>query len=111
MSLREPSTLISSLSGGDAKTLLEIINENLSCNTEEDFSRLFSLIQAPFPFDFAGAIPGRIDDGIGFVMTYGININFLRTSPSPSPLGFSPLSRETPSSNGMRCRNCVKISS
>ncbi len=76
MSLREPSTSISSLSGGDAKTLLEIIHENLSCNTKEDFSRVISRIRALFPFDFAGAILGRIDDGIGFIMAYGINISF-----------------------------------
>ncbi len=74
--LPERPEFISGLSGIDAITLLEIIHQTLSCSTEEDFVDLFPKLQQLFPFDFAGALLGGIDEGNKLVIAHGVNIGF-----------------------------------
>jgi len=61
---------------GDAITLLEIIQDSLSCDTEEGFSKLILKIQQLFPFDFAGALMGGLTAPNELVIVGGINISF-----------------------------------
>jgi len=76
MTASGPSELSSCLSGSDALTLLEVINQSLSCKSEEDFSALFTQIRELFAFDFVGTLLGRHDDGNGLVLAHGVNISF-----------------------------------
>jgi DNA-binding CsgD family transcriptional regulator len=76
ISLSEPSEFISSLSGNDAVTLLQIIHQCIFINTEEDFVDLFPKIQVLFHFDFAGALLGFHDMSKGPVILHGVNISY-----------------------------------
>lgn len=76
MRSREPSALTPSLTGADALTLLEIIQECLSCTTEDDFRNLFPKIHTLFQFDFALALLGYHDARHGLVETGYTNISF-----------------------------------
>lgn len=99
MSLHEMPELSSCLSGSDATTLLEIIHGSLACGSEEEFAALFPKIRELFPFDFAGVVLGRIDDGHALVLTNGLNISFpeewLRTYLSKNYFHNDVLTRET----------------
>jgi LuxR family transcriptional regulator, quorum-sensing system regulator CviR len=75
MSQHESTQALSSLSGNDAITLLEIIHGSLACNREADFTGLFPKIRELFPFDFAGALLGSLDNN-GVTITHGANISF-----------------------------------
>jgi DNA-binding CsgD family transcriptional regulator len=72
----EHSEFLSGLSGADAIGLLEIIHQGLSCSTEKDFIGLFPKLQQLFPFDFAGALLGGVDEGNELVIAHGVNISF-----------------------------------
>ncbi len=76
MNSREQTESGSPLSGSDALKLLEIINMSLCCREEEDFKDLFTEMQTLFPFDFAGAISGRWENGNGLAIAHSINISF-----------------------------------
>jgi DNA-binding CsgD family transcriptional regulator len=66
----------SCLSNGDAITLLEIIHNSVSCDSEQEFLRLFPKVQELFPFDFAGVLAGRHQAGNELSIAHGINISF-----------------------------------
>lgn len=68
--------MISLLSGSDALSLLEIIQNCLTCSTEDDFRELFNKIQRLFQFDFAGSMLGHLDANGSLVITTGLNISF-----------------------------------
>jgi DNA-binding CsgD family transcriptional regulator len=76
MPSQESPEFSSCLSGSDAIKLLEFIHKSLSCTTEEDFIGLFPNIQELFPFDFAGALLGSVDDCNELVIANGVNISF-----------------------------------
>ncbi len=63
------------LSGSDAIKLLEFIHNSLSCTTKEDFTALFPRIQDLFPFKYATALLGRVDN-TDTVVVSSANINF-----------------------------------
>jgi LuxR family transcriptional regulator, quorum-sensing system regulator CviR len=67
---------LSSLSGGDAKLILDIIYKCLSCESETEFIALFGKIRELFPFDFAGVLLGNHDDSRGLMLAHGLNISF-----------------------------------
>jgi hypothetical protein len=70
----------SSLSGGDALLLLEIIRECLSAETERTIrEKVFPGVQKLFPFDFGGAGLGSATSG-GVTITDSFDISL--------PLGF-----------------------
>lgn len=68
--------MISHLSGSDALSLLEIIQNCLTCSTEDDFRELFNRIRRLFQFDFAGSMLGYLDANDSLVITTGLNISF-----------------------------------
>jgi DNA-binding CsgD family transcriptional regulator len=76
MPSHESPQLKACLPGSDAITLVEIIHKSLSCNSEEDFLSLFPKIQELFPFDFAGVLLGRHDNGNGLFIAHGVNISY-----------------------------------
>jgi len=65
----------SCLSGSDAISLLEFIHRSLSCNTEEDFTALFPMIQGFLPFDFATSLLGCLENN-DVVIAQSVNISF-----------------------------------
>ncbi len=74
-STHDPSELGSCLSGNDALTLLEIVQQCLFSKSRKDFVSIFPKLQGLFAFDYADAILGYHDDKTGIVSDFGINVS------------------------------------
>jgi DNA-binding CsgD family transcriptional regulator len=74
MPSNELCTLNSTLSGGDALKLLEIIHRCTNCVAESDFTALFPSIREVCPFDFAVALLGGVEDN-RFAVAGGVRID------------------------------------
>jgi DNA-binding CsgD family transcriptional regulator len=75
VSAYEPSELRPLLSAGDAITLLEFVQQCLSCNSKKDFLTLYASLHELLDFDHANAILGYNDAKSGIVSDFGVNVS------------------------------------
>lgn len=74
----EPSESTPLFSGSDAITLLEFVQQCLSCKNKNDFLTLYASLQNLVAFDYANAILGYRNGKNDIVSDFGVNVSMPR---------------------------------